>query len=365
MKQLKQLLKQPLWLLTISSIIIVTLYWALIASDRYVSQANVVIQTSEIRPPELNFSNMLSGSAASNTSDLLLLRDYLLSVDMLKILDQELGLRAHYADSNIDYFSRLTDENVPIEELHEYYLKRVDIYLDDYSKVLRIKASAFNKEVAVSMVEKLLEYGEKKMNQLGQKLAQEQVQFIEKQVTQLSQNLEVARAEVLAYQNQEGMISPTVTVESVSGIIGELSAELSKLKAKKSVLMNFQSERSSEMIKLSSEIAALEKQIQIENSKLTAKQGNALNAVTAEYETLMLRAQFAQELYSNALATLEATRVEAARKLKQLSVLQTATVPDYAIEPNRLYNIAAFALMAFVLSVILSLMLAIVKDHQD
>lgn len=365
MKTALKFLKHPIWLISSILIVIISVYWAFIATDRYVSKAHVVLQTSDIAPPELSFTNMLSGAAASNTSDLLLLRDYLLSVDMLKILDEQLNLRTHFSNPDIDYFSRMGEVDEPIEYFHEYYLKRVDVNLDDYSGVLRVSASAFDKTTAIAIVELLLKYGEQRMNQMGQRLASEQVDFIERQVHDLNLRLESARNAVLAYQDKEGLISPTGTVESLSAVIAELKAQLSKLEAQKSMMSQFQSARSAEMIKLNSEIAALKKQVAIENAKLTATQGKALNKVTAEYETLKLRAQFAQELYSNALATLEATRVEAARKLKQVAVLQTPTHPEYAVQPDRIYNITVSVLFIFIITLILNMVLVIIKDHRD
>jgi capsular polysaccharide transport system permease protein len=203
------------------------------------------------------------------------------------------------------------------------------------------------------------------MNQMGQRLASEQVNFIEKQVADLNVRLEKSLNAVLAYQDKEGLISPTGTVESLSAVVATLKSQLAQLYAQRSALSQFQSARSAEMLKLNSEIMALEKQIKLENNKLTATQGSALNKVTAKYETLKLRAQFAQELYSNALATLEATRVEAARKLKQVSILQSPTSPEYPIEPDRLYNITVTFILLGLLGVILNLFLTIVRDHRD
>ncbi len=48
-----------------------------------------------------------------------------------------------------------------------------------------------------------------------------------------------------------------------------------------------------------------------QRDRLAQATGNSLNRVSAEYETLELQAQFAQETYSSALAALENTRLEA------------------------------------------------------
>ena len=366
MIKLQTLTKIPLiWRFSILAIVVVTLYWSIFATDRYVSTAHVVLQSPEIATPEFNFSSMLSGSASSNKSDLLLLRDILLSVDMLKLLDQKLDLRSHYSQSQIDWFSKMSSKQEPMEYFHQYYLKRIDIYIDDYSGVLVINASAFDKKTAQAITQTLLKEGELKMNEMGQRLATEQVRFIEKQVVDLSQRLEKARTAVLRYQDKEGLISPTATVESVITVIAKLKSELASLNAQKNTLGSFQSSKSSQMLQLSSQINAIKNQIQIENNKLTATQGTALNKITADYETLKLKAQFAQEMYSNGLATLEATRVEAARKLKQVSVLQAPTLPEYSIEPNRLHNITVYVLFILMFTLILNLMLLIIREHKD
>lgn len=358
------LAQHPIALISFVLMVLSSLYWNVIATDRYVSQANVVIQTSEIAPPELSLSSMMS-SGGANRSDLLLLQDYLLSVDILQALDSALNLRQHYADQQIDYLSRLSSSAAPIEDFHLYYLERVNIYLDDYSGVLRISASAFDPQVAQKMVQLLIELGEQKMNLLGQQLAQDQVAFIEKQVHGHAARLKQARKAILDYQNQEGMISPLGTIESYGALLSELNAELVKLKAKKAAMLSYLSRRSSEVIALESEIKALKEQIELENQKLTTKQGKGLNKLSAEYEDLILKAQFAQELYSSALATLETTRASAARQLKQVAVIQTPLVPEYATEPERLYNTAVFVLFILLFAIIASLVMTIIKDHRD
>ncbi|UQB43246.1 hypothetical protein JX580_05060 [Thiomicrospira microaerophila] len=362
---LKKIKKHPLFLVSLMLILLVSVYWGKFATDRYVSEARVVLQSPEIAPPSLDFSSMLTGNAGNTRADLLMLREVLMSADTLKILDQQLNLRKHFANTDIDYISRLASEDVPIETFHKYYLKRINIRLDDYSGVLIIKSSAFDKDTAHQITQLLIQHGEAHMNEMGKRLALEQVNFIELQVQVLSERLEQARKDVIDYQNREGMISPTDTAGTFSMLVSTLTTELAKLNAEKSVLSSFQSETAPDMIRLNRQIEALKKQIQIESAKLTEQEGRALNTLTAEYETLLLRAQFAQQLYSNAIATLEGTRVEAARKLKQVSMLQYPSYPEYAIEPKRLYHITVYSLFILLASIIIGMVQVIIKDHRD
>lgn len=296
---------------------------------------------------------------------MLILRDYLLSVDMLQIVDEMLGFREHYSSSEIDYISRLRSREVEMELLHEYYLEHIEVELDDYAQVLRIKVRAFTPPMAQKIALLLMQEGERQMNAMGQRLAEEQVNFLEKQVLQLGENLDQARKAVLDYQNKHGLVSPTGTVSNISAVVATLEGQLASLSAKKSALLTYQSARSAEVIRIDAEISALIAQINHERSRVAQDSGVALNALSAEYQTLELKMKFAQESYSTALAALENTRIEAARKLKQLSVLQQPTLPQYATEPKRLYNTVVFIIIALFLGLIVQMLVLIIKDHRD
>src|SRR3546814_14973 len=120
--------------------LLASIYWFFIASDRYVSEAHVIIQRTELTGgTPTDFAGILTGGSSINRGDQLILRDYLRSVDMVKKLDKELNLRAHYSDHQIDPFSRLASD-ATMEELRDYYLSRVSIEYDDYTGVLIIKS---------------------------------------------------------------------------------------------------------------------------------------------------------------------------------------------------------------------------------
>ncbi|MCK8066947.1 chain-length determining protein [Cobetia sp. 1CM21F] len=357
--------KYPYWALCFFSIFVVALYWSLWASDRYVSEANVVLESPQVSVPSLDVSSLLTGGGSSNSQDMLLLRDFLLSTDMLKYLVDHAGFRQHYANSGADFFTRLKDEDAPLEKLHEYYLKRVSVELDSYAGVLRIKVQALTPEKAHQIASLMLSQGEAQMNLLGQRLAQEQVEFLEQQVAILEKRFDITREALLTYQNENGLVSPSATIESLSTVVASLEGQLASLKAQKNALLSYQSKRSSQVIRIDSQIKALNDQINSERDRLARQSGNALNTLSNQYQTLQLKAEFAQQSYSGALSALETTRIEAARKLKQLSILQKPTYPEYSVLPERGYNIILFAVALIFISITINMVVLIIKDHKD
>ncbi|MGP9799101.1 chain-length determining protein [Halomonas sp. 86] len=355
--------KSPQWAIAILAILLVSFYWFVWAQERYVSYATVVLESPQVATPEFNLSSLMGGGAG-NTADLLLLREHLLSVDMLRLLDEQLNVRQHYSEHG-DFFARLRNPDVPIEDLHKYYLRRVDIELDEYAGVLNIQVQAYTPEFAYDMASLLLKAGEDHMNQMGHRLADEQVHFLERQMVGLEERFRETRVQLLEFQNEYGLVSPTATVEGINQVVASLEGDLARIQAQRNALASFQSTQSAELRQVERNITALRDQIEEQRDRLAQATGNSLNRVSSEYQTLELQAQFAQETYSNALAVLENTRLEAARQLKQVSVLQSPLFPEYPTEPNRLYNSSVFAIITIFLAFIFSMILMIVKDHRD
>ena len=340
-------------------------YWLLIASDRYVSEAHVIIQRTDFAGgPNLDFSSLLGG-ANGGRADQLLLRSHLLSVDMLKKLDAALHLRAHYADPQRDPLSRMWDKDAPIEQFHKHYLERVSVELDEYAGVLMVKAEGFDPQTAHAIATELVQEGERFMNQMAHTLAQTQVAFLETQVTDMNARAMQARQAVLGFQNKNGLVSPQATAENISGIVAKLEAQRTELETQRSALQSYLVPSHPSIVQIDQQIAAVGKQLAQEQARLTSPRGKTLNLAVEEFQRLEMQAAFTQDVYKTALVALEKGRIEATRTIKKVSVLQAPTVPEYPLQPRRLYNTLVFALVAMLLAGVAHLLAAIVRDHTD
>jgi capsular polysaccharide transport system permease protein len=340
-------------------------YWLFLASDRYVSEARVIIQRSDLSSGQtMDFTSLLSGVAGGSRPDQLLMRDHMLSLDMLRKLDAQLKLREHYSGQG-DWLSRLWDAQAPLEKFLPHFRSRVSVELDEYAGVLAIKAQAYTPEMAQAIAAAMVAHGEETMNAMAHALAREQVNFLEGQVTTMGERAQAKRSALLAYQNRKGLVSPQATAENVAAIVNRLEAQLAELQTRRSSLLGYLQPGSANVVELNLQIDAVQKQIGTEKARLTAPGGQTLNATVEEFQRLQMEAQFAQEVYQTALTALERGRVEATRTLKKVSVLQSAGMPEFPLEPRRLYNLIVFVLTAFLLAGVLQLLGAIVRDHKD
>lgn len=345
--------------------LLATIYWLFIASDRYVSEAHVIIQRTELTGNSTtDFAGLLSGGSAANRGDQLILRDYLRSIDMVKKLDIELNLRSHYSNFWIDPFSRMKSDPT-IEELHRYYLSRVSIEYDDYTGVLVIKAEGFDPQTARAITQTLVREGERFMNEMAHSLARDQVSFLERQVAQMNTRAMDARRAVLNYQNRNGLVSPEIAAETITGIVAKLEAQRTELETQLRAMQSYLVPGHPSIVELEQQIDAISMQMDQERSKLTSPTGTRLNAKLEEFQRLEMQAVFAQEIYKTALVALEKGRLEATRTIKKMSVVQTPTMPEYTDQPRRIYNSILYVIIAMLIAGMAHLLLAIIRDHRD
>ncbi|MBK7954977.1 MAG: chain-length determining protein [Candidatus Accumulibacter sp.] len=347
------------------AIVLAILYWGVVASDRYVSEADVVVDRTDVGSGQsMDFSALLTGGGRS-VYDLMLMRDHLRSLDMLQKLDVRLKLRAHYSDWRRDPISRMWSEDTEQEFFHRHYLSRVSIELDDAVGVLRIKAQAYSPEMAQSISSALVEEGERFMNELARRLARDQVDFLEKEVDRMSERLLKARQALVNFQNVKGFISPQAAAESLSTIVARWEGQLTELKAKRETMLGYLSPTAPDIAMIDLEIGSIVKQLQAERGRLTSPKGGTLNRTVEEFQRLEMETVFAQDVYKTALVALEKGRMEATRNLKKVSLVQSPTLPQYPLEPRRIYNMLVFTLSVLVLAGIVQLLAAIIRDHKD
>jgi capsular polysaccharide transport system permease protein len=360
--------RYPIVTLALVVALLGTTYWSLIASDRYVSEAQVIVQKADLAVPQGLDFGMLLGSIGGGDShqDQMLLRAHLLSVDMLRKLDKELGLREHYSASSHDLLSRMWAVDEPIEWFHKYLLSRVSVEYDDYSGVLLVNSQAFTPEMAQAITQMMLSEGERFMNEMSHRLASEQVAFLENQLGRLEQRAQAARNAVIQFQNQSEMVSPQAALESRIALIAKLEVTRADLQTRLSAMKAYLVESNPAIEQINQQIAAIQKQVEQEQRELASTQeGATLNRRLEQYQRLELEATFAEETYKSALTALEAGRVEASRKLKKVSVLQTPTLPEYPQQPERFYNSVVVILFSLIAAGLIHLMAAVVRDHKD
>ena len=354
-----------LWVVICFSIAVC--YMGLIAADRYVSRAELIIKQADQLKMLPDALSML-GIGGSNHQDVLLIQDYLKSWDLLATLDKELGLKAHYQSDQADYFSRLPSD-VSREDFIKYYREHLTLRLDELSGVLTIELQAFDPEYGQQVVGLMLKESERFINKLGHQVALDQLAFVEQEVNRAYQRLQDEKAKVLAFQNSHELISPESTSSARLGVVSQIEAELVRHQAELKQLRSYMRDTAPGVISVQSRVNALTKQLEQERAKLTGVSNGlekeAMNEITASYMDVQTQATLAADLYKTGLVSLEQARLEAYRKLKHLLVISQPSLAEDAEYPRRLYNLATIGVLLCLFYGLVVMGLATLREHQD
>jgi len=341
-----------------------SLYWGVLASERYLSTATVVVEKSDgDDSTQLSFGSMLGGPSVGG-QDLMLVKEFVASQDLFERLDERFDLRAHYSAAEVDFWSRLPAD-APKEAFVEKFRSYVTATYDDETSVLLIEVQSYDPERAKRMLDFVLEESEAFVNGIGHSIARQQMEFVTGELARSEERLRGAKRELLRFQNEHDMMSPRQQAEARAAIISEMQGELASKKAQLKTKRSYLNPGASEVVALRNEIAALEEQISQENAELVGPGSFKLNDLLARFQSLETEVTFAQKRYEAVLASLESARADALRKLKHLVVVASPSVPGEAEYPARGYNIATVAFFALLLTGIARLVAATIQDHRD
>lgn len=342
--------------------ILSVIYYAFIATDRYVSHAVVSVRSANETSSAISGLAALVGANSNSREDTLYLREYIHSLDMLKILDEKIKLKSLYQKNHKDLFFRLYDF-MPQELYLWYFQNRIEVVYDDTTGLLRINAEGFTPEDADIIAKAVLEECERFVNELSHKMSRHQLSFAEDELKKAKERFSKAKSTLLAFQNKYGMLDPIEQAKAQASLAIEFDATLAKKEAELGAMLAYLQESAPQVVSLKNEIAALKKQIIKEQKRVTSEANAATNALASQYQNLTIDVGFTEDVYKLALTAVEKARLDATRQVKYLATIQTPQIAEMAEYPRRIHNLVTIFIVLMLLYGISRLIKATIEDH--
>ena len=179
------------------------------------------------------------------------------------------------------------------------------------------------------------------------------------------QRLKDLTAQLVAFQNETGMLSVSEQGAALNSIMNELQAELVRNQTELQTLTSYLNNSSPQVVALKQRIDALQKQLNAEQTRLTDSDAITLNDLAARQQELQLDLDLATRAYSSALVALESARTEASRKLKQLVVVSSPHLSEEAKYPRVAYTLTNILLILLAVYALVRMIRATVREHRD
>lgn len=342
------------------------LYFGLIASDRYVAEARYAIRSGSQAPSGGFLESMLGGAGgiggSSSREDAEVVRDYILSHDMLAELAKRIDLRAHYGAPEVDWLTRL-ESDASEEELLEYFRERVEVVIDPESNISTLMVEAFDPATAQDIAKHLLELSERLVNDMSERITEDTLRFARRELARTEGQVRDAISALTRFRKTSRSIDPGQETSAVLSIVTELETRLAETRTELIEARSVMRGRTPRIQSLESRVAALERQVDEERERLANSHSTDLTSLIDRYQPLILEEELAKQRYASALSSLESAQAEAQRQQRYLIAFVAPQRPDEAIEPRRGWLIATVFACAALIYAIGGLLWSAIKDH--
>ena len=338
-------------------------YFGLLATDVYVSDASFAIRSAQSSSQTSGLSSLLTSSIVSGgTQDSLLVAEYLQSRDMLAALQERVDIRGHYSSNEIDVLSRLKRDATD-EETLKYFEKHVRVMRDSQSDVLALSVHGFDPAVSQAIASSIIDISESLINDISDRMESDAVASANAEVELAVQKVQMASAALTKFRSVNVSMNPIMEAEALFGVVSGLEQAITSIETELVEKRAYMREDSPEVVSLKNKLNAMQKQRSVEKTRLLSVEGAESGNLIGDYEPLEVESQLAQQQYASALASLELARIEAQRKKMYLVTFIQPSLPDEAVEPRRIMGVLTVMIFSFVIYLIGGLMWSALKDH--
>jgi capsular polysaccharide transport system permease protein len=355
-------------------------YYTLIASNRYVSDAQMVVSDAHSAGPP-NSPSSASGGASGGASSLLSLSglagaagmpineymmvySYFTSIEAMEALDQRIGLRRMWSAGSIDFLSRLS-RDAPQRDFYRYYTNHITVIADPTNPVMELQAQAFSQTDAQLIARTLVQLAQEKLNEAYLIMEKDALGFARSEVDKAQQKLKDINGQLRDFRNAHGEFDVTGNAGGVGAIALGLFSQLASTEADLKTTLSYAREDSPLVESLKARITALKKQFEVDRQLLAGQgtDGKAYADLMSTYGDLLLDQQFAQGAYTSALAFLTTSRTNLEQHHTFLVDFLAPNLPGDATLPRSWLDLLLVALASALVAVIGSLILAALREH--
>jgi BexC/CtrB/KpsE family polysaccharide export inner-membrane protein len=315
--------------------LLAAVYYLLIASPRYVSEAQFIVRAAgQSTPSTLGVALQGIGIAPTQT-DAFAVHEYINSRDSLRELSRRYDLPAILGPRGVDAFSRYPRpwEDRSNEGLYKGYQRFVTVGYDSTTGISTLRVEAFRARDAQALTEALLGGGEQLINRMNERSSADAVAQAQQAREEARARLTGAQQQLTTFRNREQFIDPEITARESSQLIGGLQAQVAGLRAERAQVAA-EAANSPQLPTFDARIRAYETQIEAERAKLAGAAGSLAPKISV-YEDLSLAREFADRELTQATAAVITAEQEARRQKLYLDRVVSPSLPDEPAQPRR------------------------------
>ncbi|WP_348645014.1 capsule biosynthesis protein [Methylobacterium sp. WL18] len=344
-----------------------TLYYGLIASDRFVTEAQFAVRPA-VGTADKATPDMVGTNAGVTTpllaQDSLITLEYIHSRPMLEAIESQLPILTWFSRDDIDYFSRL-DPSKPTERVLRYWKKRVSIDIESSTGVMSLSVEAFDAAESLAITQAVMSEAERMLNSLSLNARQDAVSDSVQELKLADERVSKLSSALTDLRNREGVLSAQKSSEANLALAGQLRASRINLAVQLAIGQRDLGPEARRIVDIKQQIRDLDDniaRIERESTSRDPEQKRILSGALTQFETLENARKNAEKYREDVRKAYERARILAARKVEFLSPVVQPVKAESSTEPRRAMMMSLvsagaavfFAISAFVRKTIIS-----------
>jgi len=323
-------------------------YYHAIATPMFATKTEFVIQKAEGSSGGGGLGGLFAGSGLATSQDSITVQSYLTSRDAMLRLDADHSYKQAFSAPEIDPVQRLAAD-ASNEDAYKLYKKNVKIGFDPTEGIVKMEVVAPSPELSAQFSEALLSYAEARVDNLTQRLREDQMQGARESYDEAEKEMLAAQLEVLRLQEEVGVFDATSDAASLMGQINGFEVQLQEKRLALQQLLDNRRPNQARVDGIRGDINRLEALIAELRSKLTVASGEngSLASISGRLRIAQTNLETRTALMQQALQQLESARLEANKQTRYLELGVRPVPPDEPTYPRAFENtILAFLIFS-------------------
>ncbi|WP_245510796.1 sugar transporter [Antarcticimicrobium sediminis] len=328
-------------LMVLVPLVATAFYLWTVASDQYMSTTGFTVRSQESGGATELLGGLAQFAGGTIASDSDILYEFIQSQEMVEAVDAKLDLRAHYTGPWPGDWAFALWPDASVEDLVWYWQRIVGISYDGGTGLIEVQAMGFVPEVARAVASAILSESQDRINALNNQAREDAMRYARDDLDQAIARLKSAREALTRFRTRTRIVDPAADIQGRMGVMNNLQQQLAEALIDYDLLRGTTSDSDPRLTKAQQRIDVIRDRIRIERQTFTSDNtdtgavGEDYPTLIAEFESLNVDLQYAEETYRAALTALQVARDDAARQSRYLATYIKPTLAQEAEYPQR------------------------------
>lgn len=360
------LLTRPFTVVVLLPTAITILYFLLLATPQYVSEAQFVVRGEGASPPGAlaTILETTGGGGGAASEDTYAVQDYMMSRDAMSYLTKDFGLESIFRRGDADALARfpgLLNGNTK-EHFYKYYQKHVVAQLDATSGISTLDVRTFSAEDSQRLAKALMGAAEQLVNRMNERQRENLISSSKRELRKTEEELREVNQRIAEYRTKHALLDPLKQSMPILTHASELTVMLTTSLVQIAQLEH-SAPRSPLLPILHERIRILQSQIDVLNASV-AGPGNTMIPKITEYDSLVTKRTLLEKQLEGAAMALEAAKTKADRQRLYIDEVVQPNLPDYASYPKSLASTIVVFISLVSIFLMTRLLVAGAREHK-